>query len=568
MVGDLDSNAKFSPFPSALLKADPAVFRKHLQSRSNDIASSISQLFKQPAAANPDIVKFQNRIAELLATEKAHVIELERSRMDKDKLEQRLEDASLRYMVAEKKLDRSKSATVAKLERQAIAGGRSEAGSGLGGSNQDGINGHSDTKILSGEELFLAEEARKEALTASNKLKEQLESLETENAKLTAQITTFDTRFSHLSDDDYSRTDLFKHLKSQHEEVIKTINDLTATNIQLREQAQKEQSERTAYRLQLEKESHVALGERATLIAQLESDLARVRSVRDELIADQSLRKAAQSHQRESVDAIRELAIAKDERISALKSEITRLKMHNGENVGLAKTSSSLDGLSPEELQGKYSALEKQCSLLTNELASIESVYKKTSTVTQQKLTNVSALEEKTARLSAEKARADQKYFAAMKAKEASEQEVRSLRAQNAKSSEMVSSLKDSEAANRALQVNLEKQVAECKESLTALESKCRTSRQEASEKGILLEGLKVQVEELKKNLEAKDASTSAASSAARKADVEIETLKVRLQETKKSLESWKSKGLGNQSGEYEMLRVSATYLSISIEVL
>jgi len=56
--------------------------------------------------------------------------------------------------------------------------------------------------------------------------------------------------------------------------------------------------------------------------------------------------------------------------------------------------------------------------------------------------------------------------------------------------------------------------------------------------------------------VEAKNTSANAASTAHRKADVEIETLKVRLEDTKKSLESWKTKGLGNQSGEYEMLRV------------
>lgn len=528
----------------------------------------ISQLLRQTTAAKPEVTQFQSRIAELLANEKAHIIELEKSRLEKDKLEQRLEDASLRYMVAEKKLDRSKSVTVAKLERQAIAGGRNEAGSGLGGSNQDGINGQPDSKIHSGEELSMAEEARKEAVSESTKLKEQLESLEAENAKLTTQVTAFNTRLSHLTDDDYSRTDLFKHLKSQHEEVIKTINDLTATNVQLREQAQKEQSERTAYRLQLEKESHAAQAEKATQIAQLECDLARVRSARDELIADQSMRKTAQSQERASIDQVRELANAKDERIKALESEIARLKMQNSENAGPASPPLSLDGLSPEELQGKYSTLEKQFSLLTNELASMEGVYKKTLTVAQQKLTNISALEEKTVRLSAEKSRADQKYFAAMKAKEAREQEVRSLRAQNSKSSEMVSSLKDAESANRALQVNLEKQLAECKESLIAVESKCRTSRQEANEKGILLEGVKAQVEELKKNLEAKDTSASATSTACRRAEVEIETLRVRLQETKKSLESWKSKGLGNQSGEYEMLRVSPTYKVLTVWIL
>jgi len=553
MVGDLNHHQSFATFPSALLESDSAAFKKHLKSRSTEISSAISQLFKQGPISAPDVSELHGRVAELLAAEKTHIIELEKSRLEKEKLLERLEDASLRYMLAEKKLDRSKSATVAKLEKQAIAGGRNEAGSGLGGSNQEASNGQTDSKADFGEELLEAEEARKEALAESAKRKGQLESLEAENGKLTAQITTLNNRLSHLSDDDYSRTDLFKHLRTQHEDVIKRINDLESTNVQLREEAQKLQAERTTYRVQMERESHVAIAERENQLAQLEADLARIRGNRDELIADQSMRKAAQSQEHSAIDQVKEMAGAKDDRIKALEFEIARLKSQRG---GSASPSPSLDGLSMEEVQSQYSKLETQFSLLNNELQSMEAALKKTSAVASTKIANISSLEEKSVRLSAEKSRADQKYFAAMKAKEARELEVRTLRTQNSKSSEMVSSLKDSEAANRALQINLEKQVAEFKDSLASLETKHRSSQQQTAEKNILLEGLKAQVEELKKNVEAKNTSANAASTAHRKADVEIETLKVRLEDTKKSLESWKTKGLGNQSGEYEMLRV------------
>lgn len=558
MVGDLNRHHIFATFPSALLESDSAAFKKHLKSRSAEISSAISQLFNKESTA-PDVSKFQGRVAELLATEKSHIIELERCRIEKEKLLERLEDASLRYMLAEKKLDRSKSATVAKLERQAIAGGRNEAASGLGGSNLETSNGQTDPKAISDEELFEAEEARKEAVAESAKRKEQLGSLEAENGKLTAQITTLNNRLTHLTDDDYSRTDLFKHLKTQHEDVIKRINDLEITNIQLREEAQKLQAERTAYRVQLERESQKAIAERETQLAHMEADLARIRGNRDELIADQSMRKAAQSLEHSAIDQVKEMASAKEDRIKALEVEIARLKLQNDGSAEPTSPSTSLDNLSVGEIQNLYSKLESQFSLLTIELQSMESALKKTSVVASTKVANMSSLEEKSTRLSAEKSRADQKYFAAMKAKEAREFEVRTLRTQNSKSSEMVSSLKDSEAANRALQVNLEKQVAEFKDSLANLETKHRASQQQTVEKNILLEGLKAQVEELKKNLETKDTSANAASVAHRKAEVEIERLKVGLEESKKSLESRKAKGLDNQNGEYEMLRVSLT---------
>ena len=563
LVGDFTNHNTFSTFPSGLLAADSAAFNAHLKTRSSEISSVISQIFSRAPASTSEVSQLQGRVAELLAAEKAHIVELERSRLEKEKLVGRLEDASLRYMLAEKKLDRSKSATVAKLERQAISGGRSDTGSGLGGT-QDASNGHVDSKPDNVEELIEAEEARKEAVAASAKRKEQLENLETENEKLTAQLTTLSNRLTHLSDDDYSRTDLFKLLKSQHEDVIKRINNLEATNVQLREEAEKLQAERTAYRIQMEKESAMAVSELEAQLVQAENDLARVRTGRDELIAEVTLRKNAQSQERNSVDQVKELASAKEERIKALESEVARLKSQTGQSADPASRSPSAEDLSPEQLQTRYSNLEKQYSLLDNELQSMGTAFKKASTLASQKVTNAVALEEKVQRLSAEKSKADQKYFAAMKAKEAREQEVRTLRAQNSKSSEMVSSLKDSEAANRAIQVNLEKQNAEVKESVATVESKYRASQQQILERNIALEGLKLQIEELKKSLQAKDTDTSAKATANRKAEVEVEILKVRMDETRKSLESWKNKGLGNQSSEYEMLRVSWTLFPCS----
>ena len=462
-------------------------------------------------------------------------------------------------MLAEKKLDRSKSATVAKLEKQAIIGGRNETGSGLGGSTDDTRDGQKDT-CVSSEELVEAEAARKESVAESAKRKEQLNGLEAENEKLTTQVTALMTRLTHPSDDDYSKTDLFKQLKSQHEDVIKRINDLEVTNVQLREEAERLQAERTAYRLQLESESAMVVGERESQLAQAENDLARIRTSRDELVADLAMRKAAQGQERISIDQIKDLANTKEERIKALESQVARLQLQVGQTADLASLPSSIDGLPAEEMQSRYVSLEKQHNLLNTELQSMGTAFRKASALASQKVSNLASMDDKIQRLSAEKSKADQKYFAAMKAKEARDQELRTLRAQNSKSSDMVSALKESEAANRALQAVSDKQITEAKESLLNLQAKLRLEQQQLTERNIQIEGLKAQVEDLKKNLTTKDEIASTKSTACRNAEVEIESLKLRLEETKKSLDSWKAKGLGNQSGEYEMLRVSSLF--------
>lgn len=563
LSNNVDSEDSYTAFPSALLTTDNETFEKHLESRSAEISSAISRLFSRSPNSSPQISELQGRIAKLLASEKSHITELEKHRLEKEQLVERLENASLRYMIAEKKLDRSKSATVARIERQAVAGGRSETSNGLGGGTELSGEGHSDAGKLrteNGDDHTEVQEARKEAVAAVAKQKEQLEALEAENNKLTAQVTALNNKLSHLSDDDYGRSDLFKHLKSQHEDVIKRINHLEATNVQLREEAEKSQKERTAYRIELEGESEEAIAEKEAQLTQAEIDLARIRTNRDELIADVAIRKAAQVQERLSIDQLRELASVKEERVKALESEVERLRMRAGDADCHSSPQSTLDDLSTDELHSKYANLERQYSMLSSELKSMAEAYRKASALASQKVEHIAALEEKSIRLGMEKSKADQKYFAAMKAKESREQEVRSLRASSSKSSEMVSTLKDAEAATRGLIINLEKELAEFKTSQASISAQHRASQQHLSEQKILAEGLKVQVEELQKKLVAKDTSAGELSSAHRKAEVEIETLKVRLEETQKNLESWKAKGLGNQSDEYEMLRVSSRW--------
>ena len=558
-------------FSSSLLFVDNAKFEDHLRSRSQDISSAISHLFASPQSPSPEVADLQTRLSALLAAEKNHIVELEKSRVEKEQLEERLENASLRYMVAEKKLERAKSAAVAKLERQAVLGGRNDSGSGLGGTGDGTTNANKDSAggvngVADGNDsAAYAESSRREAVAVAEKQKEQIEKLESENEKLTAQVRALNIKLSRLSDDDYSRTDLFKHLKSQHEDVIKRINNLEATNVQLREEAERLQAERTAFKVQLEAESQTAVAEKELQLARAESDLARIRTGRDELLADLSIRKASQDQDRAASEQIKELAAARDDRIKALESETERLRIQLHPEECMEGSEQDSDQLGVDELRTKYQGLKQQYSMLNNELPSMGAAWKKASALASHKVAEFAILDEKVVRLGAEKSKADQKYFAAMKAKEARDQEVRTLRAQNSKSSDIVSQLKDAESSTRALLVNLEKQLVETKDALNNLTTQNRTAQQQITEDNIMAESLRSQVGELKKALATKDASISTSANAYRKAEVELEELKVRLEETKKSLESWKSKGLGNQTGEYEMLRVS---LHLTLELL
>lgn len=328
--------------------------------------------------------------------------------------------------------------------------------------------------------------------------------------------------------------------------------------MQLRREAEKLQAERTAYRVELETETQKAISEKEAQLAKAETDLTRIRNGRDELLADQQTRKAAQEQEMNSLSHLQELKTAGDARIKALEDEAERLRLDSTPDKS---ANTKIEEIPTEELRSKYQTLDRQYRILNSELTSMQTAFKKCSSLASQKVSDLSGLEIKVQKLAAEKSKADQKYFAAMKSKESRDGELRTLRMQNMKSSDIVSQLKDSETATRSLLTNMEKQLQETKEALTASATQKRAAQQQATESNIVVEGLKTQIADLQKLMATKDSSLSSTSTSFRQAETEIEGLKSNLADTKKSLESWKTKSLGNSSSEYEMLRVRSISL-------
>ena len=543
---DDDQDMQLSALPSALLFSESTAFEEHLLARSKDIRSIISRLFSRSHTLAPDVVELQKKVSELLVSEKEHAAEFERLQAEKDDMEDRLEKASLRYMVAEKKVDRAKSLTVAKLERQPLLGGaKPSTEDGAVKKEESQVNGVTDnSEVLENLEMeFNSTKA------VADTQKEQLEKLQVDNSGLQMQITELKEKSSALSNEDYATTELFKQFKAQHEDVIKRLNDLEARNTQLKEENQKLISERTVYSQQLDAESRATVAEKDQQIAASETNLVRIRAERDNLLADSSIKKASLEQDRGGVRKIQELNSALDDRVRALESENER---HKAEST-MAVDSSELDTLSVEDLRSQYHTLDQKYNLLNGELTSMSSAFQKTSKLAAQKVFELNGLEEKVLRLSAEKAKADQKYFAAMKSKETREGEVRTLRMQNSKASELMSQIRESESASRTLLANLEKQLAEMKDAHTAKTTEGRTLQQQKQTQDLEVTKLTSQINSLQQQLAAKDTQMSNASNSCRTAEAEVSELQALLKDTRRSLESWKSKS--GQSEQYEMLR-------------
>jgi E3 ubiquitin-protein ligase BRE1 len=532
--------------PPALFFEDSQTFKRHLSTRKDKIVSSLSTLFAKYPPTSPDVVHLQQRLSQLLATEKDHVVQLQKVNTEKEQLSDRLDTATHRYLVAEKKIDRLKSQQVQKLEQQTVAG------STVKEETPAATNGNEAAKSASpGPVTEEVEAARNQAVAEAAKRKEQLEQIEQENKKLTEEVSALRVKLTGLSDDDYAKTDLFKALKNQHEDVIKRINNLEATNIQLREEAQKYQAERTAYRIKVDDEVRAALADSESNVSQAEANLARIRTARDELMAKNSVLESSHKDSKASIGQSKELVSACESRIAALESECERLRLQIAEKQAAENQEpSEADDPTPEQMRAQITSLETQLKLLSNELPSMEAAWKKAQAVASKKIVEIAQWEDNVAKAQADKAKADQKFFAAMKTKGELEQQIRILRAQATKSTEVVAQLKEADSLSRSLVDKLEKQTAEMRSQMDELSVQHRQLQQKVGENAITSQGQVSQIAELKKVVETKDTACLAAKHAQRESETERDKLTAQVAGLEKQVQIWKKKSTGNQSSE------------------
>ncbi|KAG5982742.1 E3 ubiquitin-protein ligase bre1 [Claviceps digitariae] len=545
------------PYLSGITFKDLNEFQTHLQDKGKTIKtkaeSLLSRLSAQRDPLSPEAASLETKVNKLLAAQKDYMLKLDRLNTEKDQLSEQLNAATLRYFKAEKKLDRARSAQVQKLEQQAIANSTRPTGAAaaaaaaanVGSSDRNDVNGSADELLLKYEEVTAAAKKQKEQLDS---ILSELKTLQDENSTLKARRETW-------TDEDFIRTDVFKQFKAQNEDLIKRINNLEAMNKHLREEAEKLQAERTAYKTQLEADANQVTQELEADIISRDQDLARVRSARDEILAENTQRKASMEQDRTSMEQIKDLSSAKDDRIAALESRISRLEAAEDQEMTDADDSQEL---AEDELRQRYKKLQSDFQSINQELPSIEKAYKKMKDLAQKKVMDFVALEEKVSLLIAEKSKADQKYFAARKDADTRNNEIRSLRHQNSKSAEIIAQLKDVETQNRLLLGNLEKQLSDLKltnSTLTIENKKMESTSLEAVRRS---DSLNRQISELTNLVKSRDSASAAIRERNTIQEAEVEKLKVRVEHAQKDRENWKSKALSNSSEEEEMLRTFA----------
>ncbi|KAI5806547.1 BRE1 E3 ubiquitin ligase-domain-containing protein [Peziza echinospora] len=547
--GQVYMNGVSEKFPSSLLFDNVESFTEHLTNKRSHIISNLTTLFKA-IKSGPSSEKhgdLTSRIGKLLAAEKAHLAEIERLEREKDEVNSRLTEATIKYMTAEKKVDRLKSQSLAKIERQAMNNSNIHSDS-----RRDGGDGSRDRKSDSRTEGHLADadQARKEAQAIASKQKEEIQQLQADNTRLSEQVTTFTIKMGKLAEEDILSCDVYKNLKLKLDDIVARFNHIEAENNNLRKAAEKFEGERTDFKEQILAEQQATVGELQSQLSRVEQDLARVRAARDEVVQEQAIRRLREDQKASAAREASELAEIRAHRITALEAEVERLRIELGQNSDSKITDPEAAKLSREELLEKYSQLEKAYKALSHELPLLETAFKKAKELTNKKAKEAEEKEMTMNRLAAEKGKADQKFFAAMKSKETLQQENRVLKNQNSKSSEIIAQLKDAEKSVTHLLTNLEKQLAEMKTVQTNLVAKNKEQELKVSEQANTVESYKRQIADMSNALKSRDSSMAKESSSRRDAEIELEKLQVRLDETTRSLEAERSKGTENSQLE------------------
>jgi E3 ubiquitin-protein ligase BRE1 len=112
--------AVFDPTPPSVLLLDKEGFENHLAQHRQGIIHTVASLYQQSAASIPTDSETQNALKATLAKNNILIADVKRLSAEKDDRDDRLTDTMMRLLSLEKKLDRSKSITLAKIEAQAV----------------------------------------------------------------------------------------------------------------------------------------------------------------------------------------------------------------------------------------------------------------------------------------------------------------------------------------------------------------------------------------------------------------------------------------------------------------
>lgn len=258
-------------------------------------------------------------------------------------------------------------------------------------------------------------------------LKKQFDEVNEKHNRLLKENFIIENKLNNLNEEDLQKNPQYQTVINHNKKLEEEINDINKIKDQLIFQIGKLESEKQDLDKLINQE---ILEENKSLKNQLnknETDLVRIRTARDELLSKQTILKLEMENKKtnEEINKLNKI----------LSSKIDQLQQERN-NI-------EVDG-------SKYESLDKNeiIKIITNlevEIKEIEKVFQETREISIKKFDQIIEADNLIKKLTIEKTKADQKYFASMRLKDSLNSENKILKIQINKSQELINKFNDLE---------------------------------------------------------------------------------------------------------------------------
>lgn len=407
-------------------------------------------------------------------------------------LEKLVTNTTSSYLSACKQLDRLKSPTVKLIEPEDVE----EEPKQVKKENKETNSAAKDESAVSE-----GDSAALKTLRAAAEVQEtQMKELDAKISSLEHDASLFAAKMADLGEVDLAEhSAVFRALRAKSDELRMSVSALESSRDAALAEKRLLEDNRGQYRQTLKREFEKRENDTRNQLTRTEADLVRIRTVRDEILAELNQKKAVESDKIKTIESLKELGDIQEQRIKTLEAEVKRWRQEGAENESSDGVAEIGDDI--EALKKKIANLDATNKSLMAEIPGMETAFTKAQSMATTKALEVSDRESKLHKLLAEKARADEKYFAAMRHKDALQTENSKLQAQMVKSSELVNSLQELDNKTRLKIDVLEKTLAD----YVSLQGKQQLAIKhltgQVSEKSLMLEGAQKYVSKLKEEM-------------------------------------------------------------------
>lgn len=341
-------------------------------------------------------------------------------------LERKVDDLEKNILNLMKEQERQNSKTLKRVDESIANGHTDDKDSSRMDSQPNQSSSNSKDVEVDNEKLESLTTSLDDAKHENKLLEEQLNKLSEKYHSSTTELENWKDRLLNLTEADLQNSSAFQQLSMRKDELSENIITLQKSNDAAINKLNKLEASQNNIKEFFDK---ALLQENEQLKSQLtknENDLVRIRTARDELLSKQTILKLELDNL-----PVNEVLINTNRR---LYERIKSLEKERNEDF----EDSKLAGLSKEDLI-------QRVLMMTEEIKEIEQVFEKTRESSLVKLNSAAEQESLNKKLTIEKTKADQKYFASMRLKDSLVSENRVLKAQVSKSQELINKLGEAE---------------------------------------------------------------------------------------------------------------------------